>query len=424
VNSVLAALTVFLGANPLATVVTIFIFDIPRDLLSLVSLSFGRLRANTTLPQDPVNAVGTGNVAVIIPSYNDVEGILVSLKSLREQTQKPAKIIVVSDGCTDETVPVMNNLWMSGTIDQLIVNDQRMGRATCGNIALQYIDEPLVLFIDCDTRLDPHAIARLCQRMSERPQAAACSGNIIAGNSNASIWTAMQQLEYMIAIDFGREFADSFNAIACCSGALTMYRRDILSDLGGVSPGSGEDLATTLRLRRAGYEVHFEATAWAYTQVPETLVGLIKQRLRWDRDAFRIQILQFEQFHKQSKDESLGNTLQRYDYILFTFVPTLLMPFLLPILTQVPSQELPAFLVGGYLFLLSISLLILAPVFMTYRGPVSPFLLLIWPIFPLYQGVVMKAVRLYAYLSEAIWHSSIHDGYLPRRIRQRLNGRH
>lgn len=422
-DSLLACLAVFFGTNPLATVVTIFIFDIPRDVLSLMSLALGRIRQKNTIAPGS-SGPKSADVAVVIPSHNDVEGILVSLESLREQTLPPARIIVVSDGCTDETIPVMESQRARGQIDELIVNDWRMGRATSGNIALQYVDEAFVLFIDCDTRLDPNAIAALRERLCSRPNAAACSGNIIVGNERASIWTAIQQLEYMIAIDFGREFADTFNAVACCSGALTMYRSTTLRNAGGVSPGSGEDLGTTLRLRRAGYEVHFEAEAWAYTQVPESLVALIKQRLRWDRDAFRIQILQYQQFRKQGRDEPLSNTLQRYDYMLFTFLPTLLMPFLLPILTHVPASDLPAFVIGGYTFLLLLSLVTLAPVMMTYRGPVSPFLLLLWPIFPLYQGVLMKAVRLYAYLSEAIWHSSIHDGYLPKRIRHRLNGRH
>ncbi len=422
VDNLPTLLMVFLGASPLATVVTIFVFDIPRDVLSLMGMALARVRRRGRHQLPDREDDTAGSVAVIIPSYNDVEGVLVSLKSLKAQTVQPSRIIVISDGSSDLTVPVLSALRDRGQLDRLVINDKRMGRATSGNIALQYVDTDFVLFMDCDTQLDPNAIAALRRRLQARPQAAACSGNIAVGNHRASVWTAIQQMEYMIAIDFGREFADTFNAVACCSGALTMYRSATLRNAGGVSPGSGEDLGTTLRLRRAGHEVHFEADAWAYTDAPVTLGALIQQRLRWDRDAFRIQMLQYQQFHKQGVNESLSNTLQRYDYILFTFVPTLMMPFFLPILTRVPDAVLPSFLAGGYLFLMLMALVTLAPVFLTYRGAIAPFMLLLLPIFPLYQGVLMKGVRLYAYLSEAIWHASVRDGYLPERIRRRLNG--
>lgn len=423
-DSVVVVLAAFLGASPFATLATVFIFDVPRDLMALTSLGLSRLRKHPSNRGLVVNNGQRSQVTVVIASLNDAEGVIVSLASLRAQTTPPDRVIVFSDGSTDASPAVLSVLEARGDIDTLIINDRRMGRAAAGNIALQYVETDFVLFIDCDTRVDEGAIGALRSRLLDRPAAAACSGNIAVSNQKASLWTGLQQLEYMVAIDFGREFADTFGAVACCSGAMTMYRTSIFAGSGGFSSGSGEDLATTLRLRRAGHAVHFEADAWAYTSVPETLSGLIRQRLRWDRDAFRIQVLQFGQFTKQAPGESLSNTLQRYDYILFTFFPTLMMPLLIPILAGIPSAERPAFVAGGYLFLVMLAAVILAPVLIAYRGQVSFFQVLLLPLIPLYQGVLMKGVRLYAYLSEAIWHASANDGYLPARIRKRLNTKH
>lgn len=417
VSSLLGA---FFGAAPVATLATVFIFDVPRDLLALAGVAFGRARKPRPVAEENLIAESGGDVTVIVASLNDPEGVLVSLDSLRSQQLKPARIIVFSDGSTDHSMPVLSALQRRGDIDMVVFNNARLGRAAAGNVALQYVETEFVLFIDCDTRLDPEAIKALRRRMLARPQAAACSGNIGVSNHKESLWAGLQQLEYMISIDFGREFSDTLGAVACCSGALTMYRSTMLSDAGGFSSGSGEDLATTLRLRRMGHEVHFEADAWAQTAVPSTLSGLIGQRLRWDRDAFRIQIVQFHQLRKQRGNESLANTIQRYDFILFTFLPTLMMPLFLPILTRVPSDVLPSFLAGGYIFLVLLAAVILAPVFIGYRGQVSVFQLMLLPIFPLYQGIFMKIVRLYAYLSEAIFHASAHDGYVPARLRRRF----
>lgn len=417
-TELLATIGVFLGASPAATAATVFIFDIPRDLLSLTGLALSRRRARAN-PTYPVQT--PGQVTVIIPVNNDAEGVLVSLQSLRAQALPPARIIVVSDGSTDNTVPVLSALQQRGDIDTLIINNQRLGRGAAGNMALQYVETPYVLFVDCDTALASDALQALQQRLDEREQTAACSGNIRIKNHRASLWSAIQQIEYMVAIDFGREFADTFNAMACCSGAFTMFRTASLRDLGGFSPGSGEDLGTTLRFRRAGYEVHFEANAWASTNAPESIGALIRQRLRWDRDAFRIQILHYRQWKKQSPSEYVGNTLQRYDYLIFTLLPTLMMPFLFLIIAQIPVAQRAAFLSGGYLFLVGVSMATLAPAFLAYRGKTPAFLLVLLPIYPLYQGMLMKAVRLYAYFSEAIVHASRNDDYVPERIREKLD---
>ncbi len=414
---------VFFGASPLATVATVFIFDVPRDLLALGALGLSRLRGNAPIHAEPLDGGKASGVTVVIASLNDAEGVLISLNSLKAQDVTPDRIIVFSDGSTDHSVAVLSALKRKGAIDVLVINDQRISRAAAGNLALQYVGTEFVLFIDCDTHLEKGAIGALRKRLLDRPAAAACSGNIGVRNERASIWTSLQKLEYMIAIDFGREFSDTFGAVACCSGALTMYRTCILTGIGGFSSGSGEDLATTLKLRRLGHEVHFESEAWAYTNAPETLRGLVSQRLRWDRDAFRIQIVQFKQIQKQGRDEPLSNTLQRYDFLLFTFLPTLMLPMFVPVLAQVPLAQLGDFLVGGYLFLILWATVILAPVFIFYRGQVSLFDLLLLPIFPLYQGIFMKMVRLYAYITEAIFHASANDGYLPRRFRKRIEGK-
>lgn len=414
-----ALLLTFFGASPAATALTVFIFDIPRDFLSLTGLALGRKQHARTVIK--TSATEAEDITVVIPVYNDAEGVLVSLRSIKQQHAPPSRIIIISDGSTDTTNPVLTSLRDRGEIDTLIINERRLGRGVAGNVALHYVETDFVVFIDCDTQLAPNALIALRQRLKKRPNAGVCSGNIGISNHQTSLWTALQQLEYMVAIDFGREFMDNFNAIACCSGAFSMFRRKALDAIGGFSPGSGEDLGTTLRFRRAGYEVHFEAEGWAYTNAPETLSALVQQRLRWDRDAFRIQVLQYHQWKKQSPRESFGNSLQRYDYLLFTLLPTLMMPFLIPIIAGVPSELRLEFLSGGYLFLMGIAAFTLAPAFIAYRGQTPTFLLLLIPIYPFYQGLMMKAVRLYAYLSEVIGHASKQDQFVPARIRQKLD---
>lgn len=412
---IVTAFKVFIRVDPVLAAFFLFIFDLPRDFLSFFAVAIERF-LHRYWRRPPAEA---GSYAIVIPAHNGGGGLLATIKGLRTQTIAPQQIIVVSDGSTDETAAIITHAREQGLIDIAIINDRRMGVAASCNKALLFVTADCVLFLDADAELESDACGYLLAALRSEKDGAV-SGNIAIRNAKASLWTAIQQIEYMIAIDFGRSFLDKFNAIACCSGAMTMFRTSALRAIGGFDAGSGQDLEVTLRLRRAGYRARFASRAWCYTDGPETFLKLVRQRLRWDRDAIRIHVFQHKQFRRSSEQESLGNTIQRYDFINFTFIPTILFPLFPISLITLPAGAMVDFLLGGYLILVGMTFLNLAVVFSAHRRSLSPYLLLLLPIFPLYQGTIMKAVRLWAYISETVWHASRNDGFVPARIRSIL----
>lgn len=410
-----ALLKLFMATNPWVAVLLVVVCDVPRDTLSFVLTALDRLVRR----REQVRLVTAAEITVVIPVLDNAGGLLAALHALRRQTVPPRQVIVVDDGSADATAAVLAHARAAGLVDLAISNPRRMGVAGACNKALRFVSSDRVLFLDCDTELAPTALAELATRMHQTG-AAAVSGNIAIRNERASLWTAIQQVEYMIAIDFGRSFLDRFNAIACCSGAMTMFDTAALRAINGFNAGSGQDLDVTLRLREAGRRITFAARAWAFTDGPETLAALVRQRLRWERDALRIHLIQHRQLRQFGSRESLGNTIQRYDFINFTFFPTFLLPVLLIGVATMDRAQLPAFLLAGYLLMLAMAGLNLAVIFAAYRGAVRPFHLLLLPIFPLYQGIVMKAVRLYAFVSETVWRASRRDGFVPARVRREL----
>ena len=132
-----------------------------------------------------------------------------------------------------------------------------------------------------------------------------------------------------MSISAGRSVLDIVGAIACLSGACSIYRRDVFLQQGGLDVGPGEDLEFTLRLRRLGYVVRFVPNAWAETDGPVSGVGLLRQRARWDRDALRVRLMMYGELSLFQSRERLRDTLQRLDFIIFDLVPTLSLPFYL-----------------------------------------------------------------------------------------------
>lgn len=392
----------------------VLVFEVPRYTLSLVSLAV--LCAGRGFPKG--EGTEDAAISVIIPAFNGASGLLRTLESLRRQTLLPREIIVVDDGSTDETRALAEEAQAAGALDMVIHHGTRCGRSPAVNAGARFARGDLLLALDPDTVLAPAALARLATAFRDTEVAAACC-NLRVSNEKANLWTAFQSLEYLMSISAGKSFLNLLGAISCCSGACSMYRRDVFLERGGLDVGPGEDLEFTLRLRRFGHRVRFVPEAWAETAVPETAISLVRQRLRWDRDALRIRLIQYGE-GRPFRFESLSDTLQRLDFIVFDLVPTLSFPFYLVYCVLLFGLDTPLFLAGIYVFLLAIAMFNTALANLLFNRSPSFFSLLIAPAFPFYQGIAMKVVRFVAYTSELLFSASRYDDYVPPRVRRAL----
>src|SRR5262244_3592809 len=383
------------GTHLLLLAFSVLIFDIPRYTLSLLSLSlFGAWRRS-----DRVSA-GNASVSVIIPTFNGGSGLGPTIASLHRQTLRPFEIIVVDDGSTDETRAAAERARAMGLIDMVICHGTRCGRSPAVNAAARFAKGDLLLTVDADTVFEPTAVARLAAAFSD-PRVAGASCNIAISNERDSIWTALQSVEYLMSISAGRSILDVVGAIACLSGACSMYRRDIFVRQGGLDVGPGEDLEYSLRLRRLGYLIRFVPDAWAETDGPSSGISLLRQRARWDRDALRVRFMMYGELGFFHRLERLPDTLQRLDFVIFDLVPTLSLPFYLAyIVLFFGTVDAALFLAGVYVVLLWISIFNLALAFVMFNRSVGFFGLGLSLIFPIYQGVYLNCARFFSSSSE------------------------
>jgi cellulose synthase/poly-beta-1,6-N-acetylglucosamine synthase-like glycosyltransferase len=404
------------GTNLFLLAFSVLIFDIPRYTLSLLSLAlFGARRRS-----DRVGA-GNASVSVIIPTFNGGSGLGPSIASLHRQTLRPVEIIVVDDGSTDETRAVAERARALGLVDMVICHGTRCGRSAAINAAARFASGDLLLTVDADTVFEPTAVARLAAAFSD-PRVAGASCNIAISNERDSLWTGLQSVEYLMSISAGRSILDVVEAIACLSGACSMYRREVFLRQGGLDVGPGEDLEYSLRLRRLGYVIRFVPDAWAETDGPTSAISLLRQRARWDRDALRIRFMMYGELSFFHPFERLPDTLQRLDFILFDLIPTLSLPFYLVYVVLLFGDDAVRFLAAIYFLLLWISIFNMALAFAMFNRSVGLFGLGAALIFPLYQGVYLKCARFFSYSSEIMFAASRHDDFVPPRVRRALLG--
>ena len=92
----------------------------------------------------------------------------------------------------------------------------------------------------------------------------------------------------------GRMGWAALDATLIISGAFGIFRRSAVVDVGGYATDTvGEDMELIVRLHRRGYEtntphrVHFVPDPVAWTECPESVAVLARQRDRWQRGLFQ-----------------------------------------------------------------------------------------------------------------------------------------
>jgi cellulose synthase/poly-beta-1,6-N-acetylglucosamine synthase-like glycosyltransferase len=396
---------------------SILIFDIPRYTLSLVSLALsGFWRRPDSVPE------GKASVSVIIPTFNGGSGLAPTIASLQRQTLQPFEIIVVDDGSTDDTRVTAERARALGLVSMVICHGTRCGRSPAINAGARFASGDLILTVDADTVFEPTAVARVAAEFSD-PRVGGATCNIAISNERESLWTGLQAVEYLMSISAGKSMLDMADAIACLSGACSMYRRDVFLRQGGLDVGPGEDLEFSLRLRRLGYVIRFVPEAWAQTDGPTNGISLLRQRARWDRDALRVRFMTYGELSFFHRFERLSDTFQRLDFIVFDLVPTLSLPFYLAYLVLLfGAADAALFLGAVYVLLFWISIFNMALAFVMFNRSLGLFALGTSLIFPLYQGVYMKCARFFSYSSEILFATSRRDDFVPPRVRRALFG--
>jgi len=240
--------------------------------------AFGVGRADLCTP-DPKGPPPPGPVAVIVPAYNESKVIVRTVDALLDSEGTALDILVVDDGSTDGTADTVEDAFR--TVPRVrVLRKPNGGKAAALNYGLRLTDAPIVVALDADTIFEPSTVSRLVQAFRS-PRVGAVAGNAKVGN-RINLLTRWQALEYITSQNLERRAFDSLNGITVVPGAVGAWRRDLVLETGGLNDDTlAEDADLTMRILRAGYEIVYEDDAIAWTEAPDTVQGLLKQRFRW-----------------------------------------------------------------------------------------------------------------------------------------------
>ena len=269
-------------------------------------------------------------IALLAPAYNEAMTIIESVRSLLSMRYPEFEIIVINDGSTDQTLELLIDtfalaptqgrdyelvvdhalilgLYTSSLHPRLLVIDKdNGGKADALNAGLNLATAPIVCSMDADSLLEPDALLRAVQPFLEDPQrvvavggtirvANGCQiadGRIVKVGAPRNLLALMQTVEYLRAFLMARLAWSQIGALTIISGAFGLFRRAAVLEIGGYARGTvGEDMELVVRLHRhfrdarKPYKIAFVPEPVCWTEAPETLRVLSRQRARWHRGA-------------------------------------------------------------------------------------------------------------------------------------------
>lgn len=224
-------------------------------------------------------------VTILVPAYNEKQVIADTVTNLSRLNYPNYEIIVIDDGSRDATSSVaLVAASKSLVVPIKVLYQPNAGKAAALNNGLAHAEGDLILCVDADSRLHPDTL-KYGVRDFEDPKVAASAGFVEIANQHLLI-TQFQQLEYLTALNFIRRPMSWIGAVPIIPGPIGLFRREALADVRGYNVNKkvfAEDAELTLRMLARGWKVVSNEDMIAYTEAPENLKTLLRQRYRWNR---------------------------------------------------------------------------------------------------------------------------------------------
>ncbi|MED0992207.1 glycosyltransferase [Bacillus nitratireducens] len=218
-------------------------------------------------------------VSVVIAAYNEEKVIAKTIRSILDSNYRDFEVIVVDDGSTDGTSKVMQETFYKHPKVRLIQKENG-GKSSAMNLGFQQSRGEIIVTLDADTIMAQDAISLMIRHFEDH-NVAAVSGNVKVGNSR-NLLTTWQHVEYITGFNLERRAFDELNCITVVPGAIGAWRKKNVVESGYLSEDTlAEDTDLTITFLRQGHRIVYEEKAYAYTESPEDVKSLIKQRYRW-----------------------------------------------------------------------------------------------------------------------------------------------
>ncbi len=273
-------------------------------------------------------------VTIVVPAYNEevtIESTVISLLSLDYNIYE---IIVVDDGSKDDTSknlieafnmkkiirPIYRRIKcqpeeavyesISQRVPLTLIRKKNGGKADSLNMGINASRYPYFVCMDADSILQHDSLRKITYPVLENDSVVAVggavrpcngceieNGHVVKYRLPSNILSCMQVLEYDRSFLAARMLFDKFNGNLIISGAFGLFKKDVVIAAGGYDATTmGEDMELVVKLHvycrehNMKYLIKYAYDAICWSQAPEKLSDLRKQRRRWHIGLFQSMI--------------------------------------------------------------------------------------------------------------------------------------
>ena len=264
-------------------------------------------------------------VSIVVPAYNEEVTIVSTVRSLLSLDYKLYEIIVVDDGSRDNTAQTLLDAFRMRQVTRPIHRmiacqpelavyeslDEKVpitlickkngGKADALNMGINASKYPYFVCMDADSVLQYDSLEKIVRPVVEDGSVVAVggavrpcngakleNGRVLSYRMPDKVLPCMQVLEYDRSFLAARILFDKFNGSIIISGAFGLFKKSTVVDAGGYdSTTMGEDMELVVKLHvfcrehNIPYRIRYATDAICWTQAPEKLGDLRKQRRRW-----------------------------------------------------------------------------------------------------------------------------------------------
>lgn len=207
------------------------------------------------LPANPL-------VSVLMPAFNEEKFIEVAVNSIQNQTYQNWELLILNDGCTDETEKIIKSF--KDQRIRVFENDLNKGYLeSCNRLFAECVGD-LVTFQDADDLSTPYRLATYVDTFSSG------DGLGFVTTNHTRIDASGRQISVnRVEIDYERyAINQSYSPYLAC--ATIALRKELLDEIGGYHPFfigiGGEDYHLLFVLSRRSQGLHLRSESYLYRQ--------------------------------------------------------------------------------------------------------------------------------------------------------------
>ena len=240
-----------------------------------------RYERHTPRHDSPPDASHLPPVSIIIPCFNEAAHVVETIRCALAIRHPDFEVIAVDDGSTDGTGVILDSLAATSSRLRVVHQPFNQGKAVGLKAGALEATHEILICIDGDARIDPHAPTWIAAAFAADEGLGAVTGNPRIAN-RSTLLGRMQVGEFSAMIGIIKRAQLLLKRLFTVSGVIAAFRKSAVQQVDyWTLDALTEDIDMTWKLQRAGWRATFEPHALVWILTPETLHGLWRQRLRW-----------------------------------------------------------------------------------------------------------------------------------------------